>query len=160
MEMSDEFWVRRGKGISAIGIPLIVMSALKSGQRHWIGEYFIVIAGRHPAFLAQRTSVDTKDVPEDVLRVDAAWMKAELEQQVKTAISIRNFDLYEKTKSDVYLQYVELEDGDRADILHFWMLNQHQQEIERIKEMTQSAALKSFLTDVVRLSPIVVTPLA
>jgi len=149
--VEKDYWIKRSAGISAIGTSLVVMTTGKGGQRQRWGEYFIFISGRHPKFCNQRTNVDTKNIPENVITLDLAFMKQELEMQVRGRLSVHFFDLYEETKSEVYLQKTELEGGQPADIIGLWLRGEFHDEIRQVKGMTQCDSLKDLITTVVDL---------
>lgn len=152
---TENIWVKRGTGISAFGAPLIVMAAQKSGQQHWIGEYYILLGGRYPAFIPWVTGINAKNVPENIATIDAEYMKIELDQHSASALSIHCFDLYEETKKDGLLNKLEFLDGEKTDILRAWLRGQYSEDIRRMHQLTKIDSLRSYLQGVVHLTPMV-----
>ena len=97
--------------------------------------------------------MDARNIPTNFITIDDAFMRQELEQQARGRISVHFSDLYEKTQSNMYLQRLELEDGEPADIIGLWLRGAFHDEIRRVKNTTQSDSLKEFLAVVVDLPP-------
>lgn len=152
---TGNIWVKRGSGISAFGLPLIVMAASKAGQQHWYGEYFVLLGGRHAAYLPYATSIKATDVPEDIATINADYMKVELDQHSSSRLSVHCFDLYEKTSREGFLKNIEFVDGEKLDILRAWLRGEYAEAIGAMHQTTKIDALRTFLQDVVRLTPVV-----
>lgn len=151
----ENIWVKRGADISAFGFPLFVMATAMVNQRHWRGEYYILLGGRYPAFLHSTFTVTIGSIPDDIVTVDAHFMQMELEQQVTTRLSIHCFDLYEKSTREGFLAPLRLADGEAADILRAWLRGEFHESISQMCSLTRIDDLGAYLSDVVRLTPIV-----
>ena len=156
METTSErdFWVKRSKYVSAIGLPFSVFTAGFCGQLHpklW-GEYFLFVSGQQPYTTCQRVLVNTDDLPEGLVTFDQAFMKSELEQQVNGALSAYLYRAYTDTNSDIFLESVQLDqDGAIEDIIGLWMRGLFHDQIRRVRKTTWSHDLKNLLDYIVDL---------
>ncbi len=148
---AEEVWLKRSSNTLGLGVPLVIMAIGESGEHQWWGEYSILISGGTTAYLSQRTTLNTANVPEDILGGYSSFMKMEVEQQVQTRLSVHLFELYEKTKSDYALQKIDLVDAVKEDVIRLWLRGHLHEEIKKIKDTTQSETLRTFLTKVVQL---------
>lgn len=147
----EELWLKRGPQIRGVGAPLVIMVVGKNDEHQWWGEYFILISGGAAAHLSQRTTLNTTNIPEDMLGGYSAFMKAEIEQQVQTQLSIYLFKLFEKTNSEYALQNFDLVDAPKEDVVRLWLRGEFHDDVKKIKGTTQSETLKKFLEGVVTL---------
>ncbi len=156
METTSErnFWIKRSASVSAIGLPLAIIAVGFCGQLHrklW-GEYFLFVSGQHPHFACQRVLVRTADLPEGLVIFDQTFMRSEIEQQVNGELSAHLFRAYTDTKSDIYLESVQLDrEGSIEDIMGLWMRGLFHEEFRRIRETTCGDKLREVLDLVVTL---------
>ena len=146
---NEELWIKRSIATWGLGTVTAIMTKGKSGQRHIFGEYFVLISGAKPVLLSQRTSVDTKNFPPDLIKGN--FIKDEIEQQVQGAVSRYFYDQFEDTQNNFYLQKIELLNGDKRDLMHLWVRGEFQKEIKSINQNTNCNELKSYLGMIVEL---------
>ena len=156
METTSErnFWIKRSASVSAIGLPFAIIAAGFCGQRHrklW-GEYFFFVSGQDPHFACQRVLIRTVDLPEGLVNFDRTFMRSEIEQQINGELSAYLFRAYTNTKSDIYLESVQLDrEGTTEDIMGLWMRGHFHKQFRRIREKTCSDDLRELLDLVVTL---------
>ena len=150
----QDLLIKRSTSASAISLPFAVITAGFSGHLHrtlW-SEYFLLVSGQSPYFACQRVFVKIDALPEGLVNFDQDFMQSELEQQINGDLSVYLFRSYTDTKSDVYLENIQLDqEGTTADIIGLWMRGLFHDEFRRVRETTCSDDLRKLLACVVNL---------
>ncbi len=149
-----KFRIKRSTSVCAIGLPFAIITTGFSGHldRKLWGEYFLFVSGQNPYFACQRVFVNIDELPEGLVNFDQDFMHAELEQQISGNLSVYLFRSYTETKSDVYLENVQLDrEGTTEDIIGLWMRGLFHDEFRRVRKTTCGDDLRKFLDLVVRL---------
>ena len=79
-------------------------------------------------------------------------MFAEIRHQVDSKLWDHLFKLFKKDQNELYLSTpIDLIEGEKNDIVLYWMRGEFQNEISKIKQTTGCEKLSGYLLDVIQL---------
>jgi hypothetical protein len=115
---------------------------LGSNDTHWI-EVFVISTRHEPHLYRDTFEFVSRDVPEELLRVDEEYLLSEARQQAQNYLDDALYQLAERHGDHVLARYrAELVEVKNMPLLSLWMRSKLHEEIRTIAKETRSPRLK------------------
>lgn len=125
---------------------VVTTGVLGANDAHWVEAF--VVSRRHEPHLHQDVfEFVSRDVPEDLLKVDESYLLSEARQQAQNYLDEALYQLTEKHGDHLLTRYrAELLEVQHMPLLSLWMRGQLHEEIRTIAKETRSPRLRLCLS--------------
>jgi len=125
---------------------VITTGVLGADDAHWV-EVFVVSKRHEPHLYRDAIEFVSRDVPEDLLKVDEDYLLAEARQQAQNYLDEELYHLAEKHRDHLLARYrAELVEIQHMPLLSLWMRGQLHEEIRTVCKETKSPRLRLCLS--------------
>ena len=143
--MEENYKVYAVEPIGGVGLPVIITSVSSGNGRQWLAEYFILIPDDECSFVSQRITCDSRGVPEEVLKIDSAFMLTEALNQSKMGLFEYLYQREIGAGRQPYIRHPEVKEDNRNLLVSYWMREPCRNQLQEVREQTDCGMLREFL---------------